>query len=80
MREITSEKSFISRNGQRKTLSENPYAMTPATLPDEDEGACSTEPGGIRLSVGLEDWHDLIEDRQHALDHVSDLVSGDIHS
>jgi cystathionine beta-lyase/cystathionine gamma-synthase len=28
------------------------------------------EPGGIRLSVGLEDWHDIKEDLRDALTHV----------
>ncbi|MBI3301553.1 MAG: PLP-dependent transferase [Deltaproteobacteria bacterium] len=31
------------------------------------------EPGGIRLSIGLEDWHDLIDDLKQALDYVSSL-------
>jgi methionine-gamma-lyase len=48
--------------GQIKTLIENPYSMTHATLPEEEKLARGIEPGGIRLSVGLEDWHDLIQD------------------
>ena len=61
--------------GQVKTLIENPYSMTHATVPDEEKLARGIEPGGIRLSVGLEDWHDIIEDLGRALDAVSELSS-----
>src|SRR5215510_3941180 len=57
--------------GQIKTLIENPYGMTHASLPEEEKLARGIEPGGIRLSVGLEDWHDIIEDLKRALDSVS---------
>jgi cystathionine beta-lyase/cystathionine gamma-synthase len=56
--------------GQMRTLIESPFSMTHAALPGEDKKKRGMEPGGIRLSVGLEDWHDLIEDLQHALDHI----------
>lgn len=57
--------------GQVKTLIENPYSMTHAALPDEEKLARGIAPGGIRLSVGLEDWQDIIEDLRQALDAVS---------
>lgn len=60
--------------GQIKTLIENPYAMTHAALPEEEKLARGIEPGGIRLSVGLEDWHDIIEDLKQALDYVSGVA------
>ncbi len=56
--------------GQIKTLIENPYSMTHAALPDELKKEKGIEPGGIRLSIGLEDWHDIIEDLQHALEEI----------
>jgi cystathionine beta-lyase/cystathionine gamma-synthase len=59
--------------GQVKTLIENPYSMTHAALPEEEKLARGIEPGGIRLSVGLEDWQDIIEDLSQALDAVSEL-------
>jgi len=59
--------------GQIKTLIENPYAMTHAALPEEEKLARGIEPGGIRLSVGLEVWHDIIEDLQLALDYVREM-------
>jgi methionine-gamma-lyase len=54
--------------GQIKTLIENPYSMTHAALPVEEKRAKGIDPGGIRLSIGLEDWHDIIEDLREALD------------
>jgi cystathionine beta-lyase/cystathionine gamma-synthase len=56
--------------GQIKTLIECPYSMTHSALPDEEKLAKGVEPGGIRLSIGLEDWHDITEDLTHALDHA----------
>jgi methionine-gamma-lyase len=56
--------------GQIRTLIEEPYSMTHSALPDEVKRARGLEPGGIRLSVGLEDWHDLIEDLRTALEQI----------
>lgn len=56
--------------GQIKTLIENPFSMTHAALPPELKRTKGIEPGGVRLSVGLEDWHDIIEDLRHGLDHT----------
>lgn len=56
--------------GQIKTLVENPYSMTHFNLPPEEKEALGIDPGGIRVSVGLEDWHDLIEDLRAALDAI----------
>jgi len=56
--------------GQIKTLIENPFSMTHAALPPDLKKAKGIEPGGIRLSIGLEDWHDIIEDLRIALEQV----------
>ncbi|MEE9164921.1 MAG: PLP-dependent aspartate aminotransferase family protein [Nitrospinota bacterium] len=56
--------------GAIKTLIENPYSMTHAALPEDEKRKTGMEPGGIRLSVGLEDWHDIKEDLRDALLHV----------
>ncbi len=53
-----------------KTLIENPYSMTHAALPEDEKRRMGMEPGGIRLSVGLEDWHDICEDIKCALAHA----------
>ena len=56
--------------GQIKTLIENPFSMTHATVPDEEKIRSGLQPGGIRLSLGLEDWHDIIADLEDALEVV----------
>lgn len=56
--------------GQMRTLIESPYSMTHSALPEEEKRKRGMEPGGIRLSIGLEDWHDLIEDLQEGLETV----------
>lgn len=56
--------------GQIKTLIEAPYSMTHAAMPDDEKRARGLVPGGIRLSIGLEDWHDIINDLGAALEQV----------
>ena len=56
--------------GQIKTLIEHPFSMTHSALPDEQKRAFGLHPEGIRVSVGLEDWHDIIRDFELALDKV----------
>jgi cystathionine beta-lyase/cystathionine gamma-synthase len=56
--------------GQIRTLIEEPYSMTHSALPPEVKHARGLEPGGIRLSIGLEDWHDIINDLQTALEQI----------
>lgn len=56
--------------GQMRTLIESPYSMTHSALPEEERRKRGLEPGGIRLSIGLEDWHDLMEDLNEALHHI----------
>ena len=53
--------------GQIKTLIENPFSMTHATVPEEEKIRSGLQPGGIRLSLGLEDWQDIIADLEAAL-------------
>jgi methionine-gamma-lyase len=62
--------------GQIKTLIENPYSMTHSAYQAatgasghefEHERKQKLEPGGIRLSIGLEDRHDIIADLAKAL-------------
>lgn len=56
--------------GQIKTLIENPFSMTHAVVPVEEKLKCGLKPGGIRLSLGLEDWHDIMADLEDALQVV----------
>jgi len=56
--------------GQIKTLIEHPFSMTHSALPDEQKRAFGMHPEGIRISIGLEDWHDIIRDLELALERV----------
>ena len=56
--------------GQIKTLIEHPFSMTHSALPDEQKRAFGMHPEGIRLSIGLEDWHDIIRDLELALETI----------
>jgi cystathionine beta-lyase/cystathionine gamma-synthase len=67
--------------GQVKTLIENPYSMTHSAYRgagaetvgkhkplEHKNGARGLAPGGIRLSIGLEDRHDIIADLERTLE------------
>lgn len=56
--------------GQIKTLIESPWSMTHATLPDAVKRERGLHPGGVRLSVGLEDWRDVLGDLERALETI----------
>jgi methionine-gamma-lyase len=56
--------------GSIKTLIENPFSMTHAAVPEEEKLRSGLQPGGIRLSLGLEDWHDIIADLEDALEVI----------
>jgi cystathionine beta-lyase/cystathionine gamma-synthase len=56
--------------GQVKTLIEHPFSMTHSALPDDQKRAFGMHPEGVRISVGLEDWHDIIRDFEIALEKV----------
>lgn len=56
--------------GQIKTLIECPYSMTHAAVPPEAKAADGLVPGGVRLSVGLEDWHDLTAELAAGLEEI----------
>jgi cystathionine beta-lyase/cystathionine gamma-synthase len=56
--------------GQIKTLIENPFSMTHAVVPVEEKLRSGLQPGGIRLSLGLEDWHDITADLSDALEVI----------
>jgi len=56
--------------GQIKTLIENTFSMTYASLPVEEKIRSGWQHGGMRLSLGLEDWHDIIAELEDALEVV----------
>ena len=53
--------------GQIRTLVEHPSSMTHAPIPAEAQVAAGIEPGGIRMSMGLEDPRDIVADLEEAL-------------
>ena len=62
----------ISNNlGDTKSLITHPSTTTHQRLSDEERGALGITNGMVRLSVGLEDADDLIEDLDHALAGIS---------
>lgn len=54
--------------GQVKTLIEHPFSMTHSAMPEHEKVGSGVDPGGIRLSVGLEDPDDLIADLEAAIE------------
>ncbi len=59
---------LISNNlGDSKSLITHPGTTTHAKVPEEDKLRVGIRPGTIRLSVGLEDTQDLIDDLAQAL-------------
>ncbi len=56
--------------GQIKTLIEHPFTMTHSALPEEQKRAFGMDPEGVRISVGLEDWRDILRDLEIALEKV----------
>jgi methionine-gamma-lyase len=54
--------------GQLRTLVEHPGSMTHAAIPPEAQMAAGIDPGGIRLSIGVESAADIIADLTAALD------------
>ena len=53
--------------GQVRTLIEHPSSMTHSAVPLDKQVSEGIDPGGVRLSIGLEDSNDLIRDLGAAL-------------
>ena len=58
--------------GDAKSLITHPMTTTHQRLSDEERATLGIGPGLLRLSVGLEDVEDLIEDLQQALAMASE--------
>ena len=56
--------------GQIRTLIENPASMTHSAIPAEEQIKAGLDPGGVRLSVVIEDVEDIIKDLAQALDQI----------
>lgn len=53
--------------GQVRTLIEHPASMTHAPIPPENQEAAGIDPGGVRMSLGLEPVADILRDLEEAL-------------
>ncbi|MCW8130790.1 MAG: PLP-dependent transferase [Planctomycetota bacterium] len=53
--------------GQVRTLVEHPSSMTHSSVPLDKQVKEGIDPGGVRISIGLEDPRDLIQDLRKAL-------------
>lgn len=56
--------------GQIRTLVEHPGSMTHAALPVEAQLAAGLDPGGIRISIGIEHAEDIMRDLDASLSAV----------
>ncbi|MCU0723824.1 MAG: PLP-dependent transferase [Planctomycetes bacterium] len=56
--------------GQIRTLIEKPASMTHAVVPEKAKATGHIDPGGIRLSVGIEETVDIIKDLNNALNSL----------
>lgn len=54
--------------GQIRSLIEHPASMTHAVVPPDDQLKAGISPGGVRLSLGLEDVRDILRDLEEALE------------
>jgi len=56
--------------GGVESLADHPAIMTHASVPPEERVKLGISDSLCRLSVGIEDPEDIIDDLKHALDHV----------
>ena len=56
--------------GGTETLMQHPATMTHSDIPPEHQAEIGITPGMVRISVGVEDPHDLIADLKQALESV----------
>lgn len=56
--------------GQIRTLIEHPASMTHASIPPEEQLLAGINPGGLRLSIGLESPEDIIRDLDTAFSSI----------
>ncbi len=56
--------------GHTRTLIEHPGSMTHSAIPAEEQVQRGMDPGGIRLSIGIERPEDIIQDLDEALSQI----------
>ena len=58
---------IYNKLGDSKSLACHPYTITHSSMSPQDRASLGISPGHIRLSVGLEDCDDLIDNLDQAL-------------
>jgi len=56
--------------GSNESLAQHPYSMTHADIPDEEKKEIGISEGLIRLSVGIENIEDILDDLKQALQKI----------
>jgi methionine-gamma-lyase len=56
--------------GHTRTLIEHPGSMTHSAIPAEEQVQRGMDPGGVRLSIGIEHPDDIIRDLEEALAQI----------
>lgn len=62
--------SLLANIGDAKSLAIHPASTTHQQLSEEEQLATGVTPDFVRLSIGLEDADDLIDDLSRALDKI----------
>ena len=66
--------TLVEHVGSVETLLTHPASMTHADVPPEQLAAAGLTPGLVRLSVGLEDPQDIIQDLKQAIDKACQAI------
>jgi O-succinylhomoserine sulfhydrylase len=61
--------SISSNLGDSRTIATHPASTTHSKLSDAERNEIGIQPGSIRVSVGLEDAEDILQDIKQALDN-----------
>ncbi|GIV03239.1 MAG: methionine gamma-lyase [Fimbriimonadales bacterium] len=56
--------------GQIRTLIEHPGSMTHSAIPPDAQMEAGIHPGGLRMSLGIEDVRDILKDLEEALEQA----------
>jgi O-succinylhomoserine sulfhydrylase len=62
--------SLTSNLGDTRSIASHPASTTHARLTEEERRATGISPGLIRISVGLENREDILEDIKNALEQL----------
>ena len=69
-KQVRNSFSLLANIGDAKSLAIHPASTTHQQLSEEEQLATGVTPDFVRLSIGLEDADDLIDDLSRALDKI----------